>query len=81
MCWSGSCVACIVCQVLVFVILSLTLCVKCWSVILSPLDCVSCLGLCSYVSNTVSQELVCLLVSFTLYVMCWPVFMCLLHHV
>ena len=47
---------------LVGVLLSLTMCVKCWSVILSLLDCVPCVGLCSCVSNTVCQVLVCVIV-------------------
>ena len=68
------------CQVLVCFLVSLTLCVKCWPVLLFLLHCVSCVGLFSCVSYTVCQVLACIIVSLTLCVMCWSVFLCLLHY-
>ena len=75
-----SCVSYTVCQGLVCVRVSLTLCVKVfsrvlvsltlsvkvWSVLLFILHCVSSFGLCSCVSYTVCQGLVCIIVSPTL---------------
>ena len=76
-------------QALACVLVSLTLCVKCLSVILSLLDRIPCVGLCSHcvlsfnlcssVSYTVCQVLVCDLESLRLCVKCWSVFLCLLH--
>ena len=43
------------CHVLVCVLVSLTLCVKCISVFLCLLHYMSCVGMCSCVSNTVCQ--------------------------
>ena len=74
-------------------IVSVTLCVKCWSVILSLLDCVPCVRLCSCVSYTVCQVLVKLnfldhrpcvglvLVSLALCVKCWSLLFCHLRSV
>ena len=79
-----SCVSYTVSQVLVCVIVSITLCVKCLSVILSLLDripsvglcshCVSSVNLCSSVSYTVCQVFVCDIESPRPYTICWSVF-------
>ena len=74
-----SCVSYTVNQVLVCVIVSLKLCVKCWPVFLCRIHCASRFCLCLCVSYTVCQGLICVLVSLTLCVKVWSVFVCLLH--
>ena len=86
-----SCVYFSVCQVLACVLASLTLCVKCWpvllfllhgwSVFLCRLHCVLRADMCFCVYFSVCQVMACVLVSLTLCVKSWPVFLRLLHFV
>ena len=61
-----SCVSYIVCQVLACIIVSLTLCVICWSVFLCRVHCVLRADMCSCVYFSVCQVMARVLVSLTL---------------
>ena len=74
-----SCVSYTMWHVFACVLVSLTLCVKCMSVFMCLLHCMSSVGLCYCVFYTVCHVLACVIASLTLCVMRWSVFLCLLH--